>query len=213
MMKAMRAAPALFLAALLYAGGASATTVFVMSIGSRSVQVLINGTALRTLTEGDTTPEGVTLKRIDPGAVVLEFAGRTFSAALGQTAATHVQAVLKADPRGQFYVTAYLNGTPVNALIDTGATTVAMSSDHARRLGIDYRSGQQVITQTANGPTTAYLVNLSRVQVGDIVLGNVAAGVLESGSARLPHVLIGMSFLKHVEMQRSGGMMVLQRAQ
>lgn len=213
MKNAMRAAPVLFLAALLYAGGASATTVFVTSIGARSVQVLIDGTALRTLAEGDTTPEGVTLKRIDRGAAVLEFAGRTFSAALGQTASTHVQAVLKADPRSHFYVTAYLNGTPVNALIDTGATNVAMSSDHARRLGIDYRRGQQRTTQTANGAVTAYLVNLSRVQVGDIVLGNVAAQVSEGGSAQLPYVLIGMSFLKHVEMQRSGGMMVLQRAQ
>ncbi len=213
MKRALRTVSAVLLAALLYAGTASATTVFVMSIGARSVQVLINGTALRTLTEGDTTPEGVTLKRIDPGAAVLEFAGRTFSAALGQTAATHVQAVLKADPRGHFYATAYLNGTPVNALIDTGASNVVMNSEHARRLGIDYRRGQQVVSQTANGRIAAHRVNLSRVQVGDIVLGNVAAEVLEGGSAQLPQVLIGMSFLKHVEMQRSGSMMVLQRAQ
>jgi len=213
MKQAMRAVTAVILAAALYAGIASATTVFVMSIGNNKVQVLIDGTAVRTLMEGDTTPEGVTLKRIEPGAAVLEFAGRTVTAALGQTAATHAQAVLKADPRGHYYVTAYLNGTPVNALIDTGATHVAMNSAQARQLGIDYRRGQQGTAQTANGPVTAYLVNLSRVQVGDIVLGNVAAQVTEGGRAQLPYVLIGMSFLKHVEMQRSGGTMVLQRAQ
>ena len=49
--------------------------------------------------------------------------------------------------------------------------------------------------------------------MGDIDLGNVVAEVLEGGSAQLPQVLIGMSFLKHVEMQRSGSTMVLQRAQ
>lgn len=213
MKKVMPAASAVVLAAMLYAGSARATTVFVMSISNNSVQVLINGTAVRTLMEGDTTPEGVTLKSIERGAAVLEFAGRTVSAALGQTAATQVQAILKADPSGHFNVTAYLNGAPVNALIDTGATHVAMNSDHARRLGIDYRRGQPITAQTANGRITAYLVTLSRVQLGDIVLGNVVAEVLEGGSAQLPQVLIGMSFLKHVEMQRSGSTMVLQRAQ
>jgi len=209
----LRAAPAVALAAMIFAGGAQATTVLVMSIANNRVQVLIDGTALRTLAEGDTTPEGVTLRRIESGAAVLEFAGRTVTAALGQTAATHVQAILKADPRGHFSLTARLNGVPMSALIDTGATSIVMNSDHARQLGIDYRRGQQVTSQTANGRITAHVVNLSRVQVGDIVLGNVEAQVLQGGSAQLPQVLIGMSFLRQVEMQRSGNTMVLQRAQ
>ena len=85
----LRAAPAVALAAMIFAGGAKATTVLVMSIANNRVQVLIDGTALRTLAECDTTPEGVTLRRIESGAAVLEFAGRTVTAVLGQTAATH----------------------------------------------------------------------------------------------------------------------------
>lgn len=54
MKPAMRAAAAAVLAAALYAGTAFATTVFVMSIGSNKVQVLINDSAVRTLMEGDT---------------------------------------------------------------------------------------------------------------------------------------------------------------
>ena len=51
MKKVMPAASAVVLAAMLYAGSASATTVFVMSISNNRVQVLINGTAVRTQPE------------------------------------------------------------------------------------------------------------------------------------------------------------------
>jgi predicted aspartyl protease len=49
------------------------------------------------------------------------------------------------------------------------------------------------------------------VQVGDIVLTNVPGSVIDVGKKELPVVLIGMSFLSHVEMQRSGNTMLLQR--
>ena len=78
-------------------------------------------------------------------------------------------------------------------------------------MGIDPRRGQRVITQTANGPATVYAVTFARVQVGDVVLANVPGAVAEGGADRLPIVLIGMSFLRHVEMRRSGDTMTLSR--
>jgi predicted aspartyl protease len=50
------------------------------------------------------------------------------------------------------------------------------------------------------------------VQVGDILLTNVEGKVLDAGVQQLPFVLIGMSFLRQVEMRRSGDTMTLQRA-
>src|SRR5437660_50887 len=63
-----------------------------------------------------------------------------------------------------------------------------------------------------NGPAPAYVITLASVQVGEIGLLNVPAMVIEGGQEKLPTVLIGMSFLKHVEMRRTGQSMTLTRA-
>ena len=49
------------------------------------------------------------------------------------------------------------------------------------------------------------------MQVGEIVLTNVPGSVIEVGQRELPVVLIGMSFLRNVDMQRSGNTLLLQR--
>ena len=104
-----------------------------------------------------------------------------------------------------------MNGTPFPAIIDTGATSVSMNSEDANRMGIDYMRGQRVVARTASGPSIAYLVTFSSVQVGEIVLTNVPGSVIEVGKQELPLVLIGMSFLSNVDMRRSGNTMLLQR--
>jgi aspartyl protease family protein len=85
---------------------------------------------------------------------------------------------------------------------------IALSSADAVRLGIDYKKGQPVYMNTANGTTTAYQVRLNSVKVGDIVLNQVDGVVQESG---LPFALLGMSFLNRTEMRRDGEQMVLTK--
>jgi aspartyl protease family protein len=119
--------------------------------------------------------------------------------------------VLRADGRGQFMVNALINGVKVPAVIDTGASGVLVNWNQALQMGIDPRQGQRITTQTANGRAVVYVVTFARVQVGDIVLANVPGAVTEGGAERLPVVLIGMSFLKHVEMRRSGETLTLSR--
>ena len=106
---------------------------------------------------------------------------------------------------------AQVNGTPLPAIIDTGATSVSMNSEDAYRMGIDYMRGRRVVAQTASGSSTAYLVTFASVQVGEIVLTNVPGSVIEVGNRELPIVLIGMSFLRNVDMRRSGDTMLLER--
>ena len=48
--------------------------------------------------------------------------------------------------------------------------------------------------------------------MGEIGLLNVPAMVIEGGQEKLPAVLIGMSFLKHVDMRRTGQTMTLTRS-
>jgi predicted aspartyl protease len=49
--------------------------------------------------------------------------------------------------------------------------------------------------------------------VGNIVMNNVRAAVLEGGPAQLSHVLIGMSFLHGIEMRNAGRRMELIQKQ
>jgi len=199
-----------FVLALLCAGGARATTVYVISLGSSRAEMIVNGGRVITLAPGQSSPEGVTLESISGNAANLLVDGRRISLGLGQSTASETS--LKADASGQYFATAYINGAPVPAQIDTGATLVTLNAEDARRLGIDYLRGQQVMARTASGVTVAYVVRLARVQIGDVALTEVPAQVLPGGREQLSHALIGMSFLRHVEMRRSGDTMVLLKA-
>jgi len=56
---------------------------------------------------------------------------------------------------------------------------------------------------------TAYRVKLDTVRVGDIVVNNIDAAVIEGDP--MPFALLGMSFLNRMEMKREGQTMVLIR--
>lgn len=188
-------------------GNAFATSVVVKALGYDNAEIVINDAAPIKLWVGETSPEGVKLQSVEEGTAVFEIDGKQWTLKAKQ--GTYSQASLKADQHGQFFFSAQVNGTPIAAVIDTGATTVSMNSEDASRLGIDYLLARRVMVNTANGIATAYLVTLESVQVGEIVLRNVQGSVIEGGRTQLPLVLIGMSFLRQVDMQRSGDTMQL----
>lgn len=116
-------------------------------------------------------------------------------------------------PRGQgghFRIQGSINGQGVPFLIDTGATSIAMNSGQARRLGIDYKiSGTLTGVTTASGNANAYRVRLDRVKAGEIELRNIEAMVLEG--AFPTEVLLGMSFLSRLRMIDEGNVLVMER--
>ena len=175
--------------------------------------VTIDGGPIRTLSAGQRTAEGVVLLSTDSESATFEIGGQKKVVNLGQhrpsPAASSSQSVtLTADTRGHFVVEGQVNGGAVRFLVDTGATTIALSSADANRLGIDYRKGQRGLVGTANGTAAAYRVKLDTVQVGGIVVNSVDAAVLEGN---LPIALLGMSFLNRMEMRRDGSTMTLIR--
>jgi aspartyl protease family protein len=182
----------------------------VVSVGIRDIQVILEGRNVRVLRLGEVSPEGVKLTAIDNGAALLEVNGRAITLRPGQSIASRT--VLLADSQGHFVTNALINGVPVRALVDTGATYVSLSVADAQRMGIDYQRGKRTVSQTANGPILAYIVNLTHVQVGDIAFANVSGLVLEDGLGQQIPALIGMSFLRNVEMRQTGNTMVLQQA-
>jgi aspartyl protease family protein len=196
--------------AILAASPAWGTTVYVTSVGYGDVQLIINGQNVRSLRIGEESPEGVKLTDVQNGVAVLEIDGRPMSLRIGQSTVT--QTILTADAQGHFIAAARINGVPVRALIDTGATFVSLNVADAQRMGVNYLQGKRGVTQTANGPATVYLVNLAHVQVGNIAFSNVTGSVAVNATAQQTPVLIGMSFLRLVEMRRAGGTMTLMRA-
>jgi len=192
---------------MLAASTAWAAKIYVMSVRPGEVQVIIDNRTVRVLRPGDVTPEGVKLREISGGTAVFDVGGRAIALSIGQS--TLAETLLYADQRGHFVTQAFFNGVPLMAVIDTGASFVGLNAEQAQRLGIDFRRGQRVIEQTANGPIASHMVILASVQVGDVVLANVPATVQEGG--QLPFALIGMSFLKQVEMRRSGNTLTLSR--
>jgi aspartyl protease family protein len=109
---------------------------------------------------------------------------------------------------GHFLADGQVNGGAIRFVVDTGATSVAIPAADANRLRVEYRSGRPVTTQTAGGPTPAFLVTLASVRVGSIELQNVEAIIIEQG---LPVALLGNSFLNRMEMRREGQFMTLTR--
>ena len=205
-MKRAAAALALFIHA-----SAWAASVTLTGVSWSEVQVIVNGTTPRSLFVGETSPEGVRLIEIRGNSALFEIDGKPLALALGQSSAA--ETVLRADRAGHFVVDALLNGIPVRGVIDTGASYVALNWEQAERMGIDRRQGQRVWMNTANGRASATLVTLDSVQIGDVGVPKVPAIVIDGGADVLPIVLIGMSFLRHVDMRRSGNTMTLSRPQ
>ena len=91
-------------------------------------------------------------------------------------------------------------------MVDTGATSVSIGIEDARRLGLNYQAGQPVRMSTANGMTMGWRIKLGSVRVGDVEIFDVD-GVVSSGS--MPFVLLGNSFLSRFQMTRTNDQMVL----
>jgi aspartyl protease family protein len=192
---------------LLSAWASAGTSVFVLSVSAQRVQLLVNGASVRVLAPGERSPEGVRLVEITGDSALVEVDGRRWSMRIGSSTASSV--VLQADARGHFVTEAYINGLAVRAVVDTGASTLALNLADAARLGVDLSRARRIVVGTAGGPRAAWLATVAQVRVGDIALANVEAAFSEAND--LPIALLGMSFLNHVEMQRSGRTLTLTR--
>lgn len=119
------------------------------------------------------------------------------------------QVTIGRDERGHFNGDFRLNGRRITALIDTGATAVALNLSDARRIGIPVtQSDLTTMVNTANGGARATIVTIARMDIGRITVNQVEAVVLEDTA--LQGTLVGMSFLNRLKkFQVDGGQMLL----
>lgn len=117
---------------------------------------------------------------------------------------------LKAGAHGHFHSRIHVNGRAVQAMVDTGASIVALTFEDARNAGIHVRDGDYTHrVSTANGVARVALVTLDSVAIEDIVVRDVRAAVAEPG--KLTTTLLGMSFLSQLRRtQMSRGVLVLE---
>jgi aspartyl protease family protein len=125
--------------------------------------------------------------------------GDRVGAELSPTSARSVgvgQVEILATSAEMFGVGGKVNGARVDFLVDTGASTVALSRADAVRAGIDVTNlTYNVPFSTANGVVLKARVTLNSVSIGDIKLHNVAASVSQG---ELDQSLLGMSFLRRL---------------
>jgi aspartyl protease family protein len=163
---------------------------------------------------GETSNSGIKLVSADARTAVVEYRGERHSLSLSGRVSSSFQKAAAAevsippDRQGQYRVRGSINGQYVDLLVDTGASVVAMSSAHAKMLGVDYLSGRPGRVHTAQGTTDSFFVILDELQVGGITGYNVEAAVIDGGYPL--DVLLGMSFLRQVAMREDMGVLTLQ---
>jgi aspartyl protease family protein len=115
--------------------------------------------------------------------------------------------VLQRNRAGHYVASGALNGQPVTFLLDTGASDISIPARLADRIGL--RRGAALVYETAAGRVTNYLTRVDRVSLGAIHVDNVRASINPHTDA--DEVLLGMTFLKHLDFTQQGDELILQQ--
>lgn len=115
--------------------------------------------------------------------------------------------ILSSDRDGHYRIKGSINDYPVEFLVDTGASMVAIPQQLANRLQI---SGRYPISlSTANGEITGLLTRLQKLTFGEFKLQDVKAVIIPGDSDDT--VLLGMNVLSQFNIIQQNGRLLLKR--
>jgi len=204
------------LAGLLVAiGVARATDIEVSGLFNEKAMVSINGSPPKVMAVGQKI-QNVKLLSANSTAATFDIDGKKQTLGMGQSISTSTAGngskptvKLTADGGGHFNSGGSINGRSINFTVDTGATTIAISTRTAQSMGIDLRKASLGASSTAAGVVRSYRVVFDNVKVGDISLNFVEGTVLDG----MPDdfALLGNSFLSRLDMKREGTVMTLTK--
>ena len=119
-----------------------------------------------------------------------------------------VESRIRRAPNGHFYVHATVNGELVRFLVDTGATTVALTEEDAERVGIELdRANYREIGRGAAGTIQGQLATIDSIEIEGKRVSNVRGAVLQGSEISL----LGQSYLSRIRsVEMSGDYMVLR---
>lgn len=177
--------------------------------------LVINGKR-RILKAGSESPEGVVLIKSSSESAVIKINGEESTLRLdGKIVGKYVRGIaakslqLYPGAGGHYFVDGQINGRSMKFLVDTGATSVAINKDDAKRIGLLYRvDGVPTMIATASGVVKAYRVNFDEVMIRALSLKRVDGIVVDGSYPR--EALLGQSFLNRLDMRREGQMLELR---
>ena len=107
---------------------------------------------------------------------------------------------------GHYVATGSINAQPVEFMVDTGATGIAIPGGIARKLRL--APGQTGRVLTAGGEVAVFVTRLETIELGGIALHDVQAHIN-------PHmdgleILLGMTFLKEVDFAQRGDILMIR---
>jgi len=188
-------------------------SLHVVGLFPGKVVLMIDGK--QTIVRQGEASEGVRYIKPVGEDVMLEIDGKQKIYKMGMAVSTSFakpevkRKTIYANNRGMFLSVGSINGQAIRFLVDTGATTIAMSSIQAKKLNIKYRlEGKETTARTASGIAKAYRVNLKSVKVGGILQKNVVGLVIDGAFPK--EILLGMSFLNRLKVEKNGGIMTLE---
>lgn len=115
------------------------------------------------------------------------------------------QVVLDRNAQYHYLANGSINGIQVTFLVDTGASDVAVPANLAERLGL--APGAHDVMSTANGNVNVRRTQIENLQLGSIQLRDIRASINPGMGG--DEVLLGMSFLRHVEFNQKNGQLTL----
>ena len=203
----------LCLLALLLSTPAMAVNVKVIALFTNKAMISVDGEQ-KIIAKGETF-KGVKLISSTGRGAVVSIDGKRRKLGVNQSiqgnfkSAERKKSRIYPDSLGMYFIEGQINGHATPFLVDTGATYVTMSSQHAKKVGIDYKRGVRGYSQTATETVPVWQVRLRSITVGGIRLRNVEASVIEGSQPGT--VLLGNSFLSRTQIQRKGRVMELQK--
>jgi len=118
------------------------------------------------------------------------------------------EVILQRNRNGHYVASGTINGKPVVFFLDTGATVVSIPEHIADTLNL--QRGTPRLSSTANGTITTYRTELDSIALGPIKLHQVRAGINPHTSN--DEILLGMSFLQHLDFSQRGDILILRQA-
>ena len=106
---------------------------------------------------------------------------------------------------GHYAIEGSINAVPVNFMVDTGATTVAVSENFARHAGIT--ECKKARFNTANGTTEVCIATAKELTIGQFKINNVEINYGKGMSDDL--FLLGMNVIGLFKMEQQGDVMKL----
>lgn len=167
-----------------------------------------------TLGQGESSPQGIVLVEVRNKLAVFEWEGQHFELTPSSRISTQfevkkVEAVtIRRDASLHYLISGEVNGHSTPFVVDTGATLIAINAEHANRLGLKWQSSPAEQVRTAGGVTKAYSLMLEKVSIGGMTVHHVEAVVIPKQATP---ALLGMSFLRHFEMNESGDVLTLKK--